>query len=167
MLQDGDLKLLVDKLIEDSKKFYDSIGSINCPAFKEPVVFNADGFHHLLNTKNRHPRPLKEQRVKLSHLKIAVKIIKLATTHQDYQQDRLTRTVFKKKRNGKRKAVVETVAVKYWGLVAIIDRAKVRTVLRKVGNGSLHFYSCSPDWKVRKVSKIKVKEKTTVDLSDA
>jgi hypothetical protein len=35
------------ELLEETKVFYQKIGTVHCPALRANVVFNAEGFHHL------------------------------------------------------------------------------------------------------------------------
>jgi hypothetical protein len=38
----------------------------------------------------------------------------------------------------------------YWGLIAIIDGRKIKVILRRVGNGEIHFWSVIPAWVTNK-----------------
>lgn len=43
------------------------------------------------------------------------------------------------------------MAIKYWGLIAIIRDRKINVVIRKIGdNGAVHFLSVIPDWTTNK-----------------
>ena len=57
----------------------------------------------------------------------AAKLIARATTYQEFDVEQ--------KKN-----------ITYWGLIAIIDGQKIKVVLRKIGNGNVHFWSVFPQW---------------------
>ena len=67
--------------------------------------------------------------------------IELSTTHQEYEK------VFRKSEiKSHKKKVRKTKIVRYWGVIAIIDGRKIKVILRKIGDGQLHFWSIVPAW---------------------
>jgi hypothetical protein len=88
----------------------------------------------------------KEQLFKFSLLPYGLEIIKKAGTIQEYRK--LLTPIGKKSATD---GAVPMKEVEYWGLVAIVGPkgVKMRTVLRRVGNGNITF------WSVMLYSKIK------------
>lgn len=41
-------------------------------------------------------------------------------------------------------------AVQYWGIIAIVDARKIKVIIRKIGNGSFHFWGVIPAWTTNK-----------------
>lgn len=83
-------------------------------------------------------------RFKLLHL--AVKLIKLSTTHQEFEE---TLKEFDIKSHKKR--IHKTKPVRYWGIIAIVDSRKIKVILRQVGDGgAIHFWSIVPAWTTNK-----------------
>jgi len=79
-------------------------------------------------------------------LPLTKKLVSLSTTYQEYEET-LKEFVIKKR---KRK-VKESRLVRYWGIIAIIDKRKIKVIVRKIGdNGQIHFWSVIPDWTTNK-----------------
>ncbi|MDD5738498.1 MAG: hypothetical protein PHY72_01020 [Candidatus Pacebacteria bacterium] len=144
---------------ETAEKFYKEIGRLFCPVFNEPVVFNSDGFNHLIY-KRGGERSKDDQITKLKLLTIAKEIVGVTTTYQEYDEGlvNIQKKKFKKRVN-------ESVKVKYWGLVAIIKNCRVKVIVRQVGNGQKHFYSVIPAWTIRYYNGIKMISTAKGDLS--
>lgn len=130
---------------EKARAIYDAQKTIYNPYFKTSVILNSDGFHHLRFSARRE-RNKREQLFKFSLLPLGLEIIKKSGTIQEYRK-LLTPIGKKSARDG----AVPMKEVEYWGLVAIVGPRgiKVRTVLRRVGNGNITF------WSVMLYSKIK------------
>ncbi len=107
------------------------------PYFKTDVVLNSDGFHHLQFSARRE-RNKREQLFKFNLLPLGLEIIRKSGTIQEYRKQ-LMRVGKKSLTDG----LAPTKEVEYWGLIAIIGekRIKVRTVLRRVGDGNITFWS--------------------------
>ena len=139
------------KIKENAENFYKKIGRINCPAFNsETVYFNSEGFNHLIY-KKKSERSKNDQITKFKLLSIAKEIIFISTTFQEYDEGlaEITRKRFKKR-------VKETVAVRYWGLVAIVRNRKVKVIIRQIGNGQKHFFSVIPAWTINHYNNTKI-----------
>jgi hypothetical protein len=132
---------------EKARQLYDSRRSIHNPYLNCEVVLTAKGFHHLQFSAGRE-RSKKEQLLKFSLLPLALETIRRAGTLQEYR--RLLQPV------GPASARGETLMkhVEYWGFVAILGkqeaRVKLRTILRRVGDGNVIFWSVMPENRFRK-----------------
>lgn len=134
-------------LIEASRRLYDATPEIHCPYFKSTVSLTSDGFNHLLHKPNRQPRNIKEQQLKLRLLKRALHVLSNAGTVQEY------RTTLKKWGNPGRDGFSKTKQVEHWGLHDIIGKNPmilIRVIVRKIGDGKLHFWSVMPIGKIGK-----------------
>ena len=122
---------------EKAKIIYSAKREIYCPYFKTNVILNSDGFHHLQFSARRE-RNKNEQLFKFSLLPLGLEIIRRSATIQEYRK-LLTPIGKKSARDGS----VPMKEVEYWGLVAIIGekKIKVRTVLRRIGDGNITFWS--------------------------
>ena len=140
-----------EELQAEAKTLFEGVGYIYSPALEAKIHFTADGWHHLLHKKSRNPRPEDVWVKKLELLPRAIEIVEISTTYQEYEtREQKVRVMEKKKR------VMRTKPVKYWALVAIVDRRKVKVVIRRVGNGQYQFWSVIPNWKIEKVMGHKV-----------
>ena len=109
------------------------------------MYFNRLGFQHIIHKKGRHIREISAQVNRFKLLPLAVKLIELTTTYQEYEADSVKLEV-------KRYSVdvYRNKHVTYWGIIAIIDDKKVKVILRKVGQGNIHFWSVIPNWTTSK-----------------
>ena len=122
---------------EKARQIYDSQRTIFSPFFKQDIILNSDGFHHLRYSARRE-RNKNEQILKFTLLPLGLQIIKTATTLQEYRK-LLSPVGEKSKRDGS----VAMKMIEWWGFIAIFVKheIKVRVVLRKVGEGNIHFWS--------------------------
>lgn len=141
-----------EKLRENAQKFYKETGSIFSPAFSEKVHFNAEGFNHIIFKNARSERDKSSQILRFKLLPLAVKLLKLSTTHQEFEESigEFEVKSFKKK-------IKKAKLIKYWGVIAIIDNRKIKVIIRKIGdNGAMHFWSVVPAWTTNKYRDIRL-----------
>jgi|SRR3989339_787393 len=133
------------RLREQTELEYKKIVSVFCPALKSEVVFNSNGFHHLIYDSCRVERNKKSQYNKFIYLPKAVETIKITTTIQEYR--RSICPIGKPDKNGLRKtSAVEWFA--FWSIISFPKRIRIRTIVRRIGgeDGFYHFWSVSPFW---------------------
>ena len=141
-----------EKLKENAQKFYKEIGSIFSLAFGEKIHFNAEGFNHIIFKNARSEREKPSQILRFNLLPRVVKLLKLSTTYQEFEESigEFEVKSFKKK-------VKKAKLIKYWGVIAIIDGRKIKVIIRKIGdNGAMHFWSVVPAWTTNKYRDIKL-----------
>ncbi|MFH0857882.1 MAG: hypothetical protein V1848_04000 [Candidatus Magasanikbacteria bacterium] len=141
-----------EKLRESSEFFYKKIGALRCPVLNNEFVhFTAEGFNHLIYKGARRERSKNDQITKFKLLSKAKDILEISTTFQEYDE---SLTMVRKKKF--KKVVEESVTIKYWGFVAIINNFRVKVVVRQIGNGQKHFLSVIPAWKTQYYRDIKI-----------
>jgi hypothetical protein len=130
---------------EKAKENFFAQKTIRNPYFGIDITLNSDRFHHL-QFSNRRERSKQEQLLKLNLLPLAFEIIRKSGTIQEYRK--LLTPIGKKSPSD---GSIPMKNVEYWGLIGIVGekRIKVRTVLRRVGDGNIIF------WSVMLYSKIK------------
>lgn len=89
--------------------------------------------------------------MRLKMLPRAITLIGLSTTIQEYEE--ISKVISVKR---KKKRVQESKQIQYWGLIAIIENRKIKVILRKIGNGQLHFWSVIPAWTTNKLRDAKL-----------
>jgi len=130
-----------------AEHLYASRRTIYNPYLNSEVVLNSDGFHHL-QFSARTERSKKEQLLKFRLLPLGLETIRRAGTLQEYRK--ILQPI------GRASARGGTVMkhVEYWGFAAILGRqeepVKLRTILRRVGDGNVIFWSVMPDTKFKK-----------------
>ena len=137
-------------LKEKAQGVYNSINSVFSPVFKEKITFTAEGFNHIIFKKERSERERSSQILRFDLILLAKQLIELSTTHQEYEEG--FKEIFVKRN---KKKVRKNSSVKYWGIIAIINNRKIKVIIRKIGNGSLHFWSIIPNWTTNKTRDIK------------
>jgi hypothetical protein len=130
---------------EKARQIFSTQKTIYSPYFKIGIVLNSDGFHHL-QFSARTERTRREQLLKFSLLPLGLDIIKRSGTIQEYR--RLLTPIGKPAAlNG----AIPMKEVEYWGLIAIVgeNKIKMRTILRRVGNGNITFWSVMLNSKIK------------------
>ncbi len=135
-----------EKLKDNALNFYNSIGKVFSPAFKEEVYFTSEGFNHIIFKGARSERERPSQILRFKLFPLAHKLLKISTTHQEFEE---TLKEFEVK--SYKKIIKKTKSIKYWGVIAIIDGRKIKVIIRKIGdNGTMHFWSIIPAWTTNK-----------------
>ena len=133
------------KIKERAEKLYLNKKEIYCPYFQKRIILNSDGFHHL-QFSSRRERNKNEQFLKFRLLAFALEIIGKSGTIQEYRK--ILMPVGKK---SKQDGFIKMKEVEFWGFVAIVGEKskKIKTILRRVGDGNITFWSVMPYSKIR------------------
>lgn len=140
------------KVKDNYQKTYQNIGKIFSPALNEDINFSAVGFGHMIFKNRKTERDKGSQIVRFKLIPLAVKLISLSTTHQEFEELIKSFQV-----RSHKKKVQKNKLVSYWGIIAIINNKKIKVIIRRIGhNGKLHFWSVIPDWKTSKYRDIRL-----------
>ncbi|MBI4120028.1 MAG: hypothetical protein HY454_01040 [Parcubacteria group bacterium] len=135
-----------EKLREDAQKFYSAIGSAISPAFNQKVYFNSEGFNHIIFKSARSERERSSQVLRFKLLPLALKLVKISTTYQEFEE-----TIGEFEVKSYKSKIKKSKPVSYWGIIAIVDGRKIKVIIRKIGeNGTMHFWSVVPAWVTNK-----------------
>jgi hypothetical protein len=134
-----------DSLRNDTHSWYLSVKPIESPALGHVVHFTSEGFEHIVYKRARAERERPSQIMRFKLLPLAVELIALSTTFQEYEETIKEFTIKRKK-----KKVHVSKKVQYWGIIAIIKGRKIKVIIRKIGNGKHHFWSVIPAWTTNK-----------------
>ena len=140
-----------EKLRNDGQKFYADIRAVHSPVFNQFIYFTAEGFNHLIFKGPRSEREKSSQSLRFKLLPLAVKLIELSTTYQEYEE-----TLKEFKVESHKKNISKSKPVRYWGIIAIIEGRKIKVIVRKIGEGNMHFWSVVPAWTTNKYRDIKL-----------
>lgn len=133
------------EMLREAKMVYEKQETIHCPYFEGFVTLNADGFVHLTYKSNRKPRNVNEQKLKLRLLKKALRVIRKAGTVQEYRRG--MEKFGKPAKDGFTKMKI----IEYWAFHDIVGEQKrflMRVIVRKIGDGKVHFWSVMPHGKI-------------------
>ncbi|TSC55463.1 MAG: Uncharacterized protein Greene071421_275 [Parcubacteria group bacterium Greene0714_21] len=151
-----------EKLREDARNFYKTLGFVRCPALNNEVVhFDAEGFNHLVYKGKRRERNRNDQITKFKLLPKTKTVIEISTTYQEYDE-----SLIEVAKQRFKKTVQETSTVRYWGFVAIIQNFRIKVIVRQIGNGQKHFWSVIPAWRTGQYRDIKVVSMAKGDLAE-
>src|ERR1700691_5307868 len=98
---------------EKARQIYDAQRTIYSPFFRQEIILNADGFHHLQFFARRE-RNKNEQILKFTLLPLDLRILRTATTLQEYRR-LLSPIGGRSARDGS----IKMKMVEWWGFVAI------------------------------------------------
>ena len=135
------------EILRQARAIYDAQEYIHCPFFGSPVVLTSDGFNHLTHKPNRSPRNVSEQKLKLRLLKRALKIIRRTGTVQEYRKG------VEKFGLPAKDGFTKMKLIEYWAFHDIVGEKKpflLRVIVRRVGDGKLHFWSVMPNGKINR-----------------
>lgn len=135
----------LNKIKEDAEIFYRSIGEVHCPYIGVKIAFNVKGLDHIIFKHWNRTRSTLEQYMRLKLLRLAPDIIRSSHTLQEfYETNRLER----QKINARWEQ--RLIRVRYYGFVAVINKARVKIVVKEIEGGKPFFWSIIPFWKNRK-----------------
>jgi hypothetical protein len=134
-----------DKFRHDAQTVYASTKPRISPALREQVFFTSEGFNHIVFTGARRERERSSQIMRFKLLPRAIRLVSHANTFQEYEE---TLKEFEVKARKKRQR--QSKPVRYWGIIAIFEGRKIKVILRRIGNGQLHFWSVIPAWTTNK-----------------
>jgi hypothetical protein len=126
---------------EKARKYYNALTSMICPALGFEISFPSKSFSHIKYMAKGNVRDMKSQIMRYKLLPLGIKLIGHTNTFQEYEE---VAQQFSVVHNGS--PMMKEANVMYWGLIAIIESRKVKVIIRKVGNGSPHFWSIVPAW---------------------
>lgn len=133
------------QLRNEAEIFYDAIGDVFCPYFREKITFNAKGLKHLKFKTDRQARPQPDQyaRIKLVHK--APDILKLSHTVQGIW---ITKKLEQQKTNSRWESVLKSVT--FYEFIAVLDNVRIKVIVKQIEGGEKHFWSVIPAWGIDK-----------------
>ncbi len=130
-----------EKIREDARRLYDDARPVLSPALGDQVRFTAEGFNHIIFKGPRRERERASQVMRFKLLPRAIRLVAHANTFQEFEE-----TIKKFDVKTRKKRVRKSKSVLYWGIIAIFEGRKIKVILRKIGDGQLHFWSIVPAW---------------------
>ena len=137
-------------------ELYATFKKVYSPALASDVHFTSEGFNHLIYSEAKKERDKRTQILRFDMLDKAKFILETSTTYQEYEEGIEYRKV---NRHGK---FIETaVVVRYWGLIAMVRKFRVKVVVIQIGNGKMEFQSVIPAWFAKQYRDIKMIQNST------
>ena len=140
-----------EEIKSKAEAFYKNLDEVYCPYFKDKVYFNSQGLEHLKFKRYEKPRlePDQYMRFKLFHL--VPEILKISHT----LQGKLQIQKFERIRAHNRTDNVLKL-VTYFEFIALVNRDRVKIVVKQLDNGQKFFWSIIPFWGMNEKTKTRV-----------
>ena len=132
---------------EEAERFYKNIESVYCPYLKTSISFNAKGLSHIKMKSWNKSRSKNDQYIRLKFIRLAPIIIKMSNTLQEIQELENIENVKilgEWKKNNKR--------ITYFAFIAIINKIRLKIIVKKIENNNPYFWSIIPFWKKKNCS---------------
>lgn len=146
---------LNEKDFEEVKKnaetFYETIGEIYCPYFKEKITFNTKGLKHLKFKSNRQARSRTDQYARLKLLYLTPQILKASYTLQGIWQ---TKRFEMLSINSRWEHIMKDVI--FYEFIAVMDNVRAKVIIKEVYGGEKHFWSVIPYWSIDKENRKRI-----------
>jgi hypothetical protein len=123
-----------EKQKEKAKELFTRTKPAQSPALGQDVHFTTEGFNHIIFRRANLERERPSQIMRFKLLSRAIRLIAYANTFQEFEEVAHSFPMKMSKRHE-----VRTKMVLYWGIIAIFESRKIKVILRKIGNGQLHF----------------------------
>ena len=136
-----------EKVKIESEVFYSGILPIDCPYFKEKIVFNAKGLRHLKFKSDEQARPRKDQYARLKLLRLAPEILTKSHTVQGIWK---TKKFEFQSRNSRWEKILKNVT--FFEFTAVIENVRAKIVVKEVEDEGKYFFSIIPFWGIDKVN---------------
>ena len=136
-----------ESIKKNAETFYETIGDVYCPYFKEKISFNSKGFKHLKFKSDRQARSRKDQYARLKLLHIAPQILKASHTLQGIWQ---TKRFEMLKTNNRWEYILKEVV--FYEFMAVLDSIRAKVIVKEIHGGEKHFWSIIPFWGIDKAS---------------
>lgn len=133
-----------EKIKKEAEEFYKTLDSAFCPYLKTKINFNAKGLDHIKMKSWNKTRLISDQYLRLKFLKLVPGVLQVAGTLQELHE---TNCMERLKFTGKWQ--FKMVPVKYYGFVAIVNRTKIKIIVKEIENVPPYFWSVIPFWKTK------------------
>ncbi len=127
--------------------FYETIKEVNCPYLKNKVHFNASGLEHLKFKGIRKARPQQDQYMRLKLLHLAPEVIKMSHTLQGIWE---TKQFERVRMHSRTENILKEVT--YYEFVAVIEKVRVKIIVKQVEKRQPIFWSIIPHWGIDKAT---------------
>lgn len=127
------------------EELYKALNDVLCPYFKQKVSFNAQGLEHLKFKKQRKARPQQDQYMRFKLLHLAPIVLKTSATLQGIWE---TKNFERTRLHSKTELVLKKVT--YYEFVAVIEKVRVKVIVKEIEDRNKFFWSIIPYWGVDK-----------------
>lgn len=139
------------KIKECGEELYKNFHEVYCPYFKEKVVFNSQGLEHLKFKQRGKARFEQDQFMRLKLMNLAPEVLKISSSVQGIWE---TKRFEHMKTNSDWSYILKSVT--YYEFIAVLQRNRVKIIVKQVENGKKIFWSIIPFWGMNKETKTRI-----------
>lgn len=129
------------RLKDQAYKNYKKIKPVKCSYLNMNVVFNSDGFRHIIYRSRGKKRHMNTQLLRFQLIDKAVRLIGTSNTLQEYESIK-TEVITEDHHID----VTKIKEIEYFGFIGIVEGWKIKVIIKKEGNGNPIFWSVIPNW---------------------
>ncbi len=137
-----------EKAKVNAEDVYKTLTAIPCPYLKADVHFNAKGFEHLKFKSRDKARNRMDQYTRFKLVHIVPEIIRRSHTVQGIWETNEWESQKSHGRWEKRQR-----PVMYYEFVAVIGKARLKVIVKKVEGLDPHFWSLIPFWRMNEITR--------------
>lgn len=137
-----------DDVITSGEEIYKTFLPIRCPYFESNVHFNAQGLEHLKFKRRGQARSRHDQYMRFKLLKLAPEVLKISRTVQGIWETKH----FERVRIHSRTDIILKPVV-YYEFIAVLNKIRIKVVVKQIDNGEKLFWSIIPFWGINKETK--------------
>ncbi len=133
------------KVVSGGEQLYKTFKSIRCPYLNQEVHFNSAGLEHLKFKRRGVARSLHDQYMRFKLLHLAPEVLKLSRTVQGIWE---TKHFERIRIHSRTEMVLRSVI--YYEFIAVLNKVRVKVVVKEIENGQPFFWSLIPSWGINK-----------------
>jgi len=137
-----------DEVRIKGEELYKTLEPVQCPYFKEKVYFNAQGLEHLKFKQRNGARNRQDQYMRFKMLRFAPEVLRLSQTVQGIFH---TKHLERVRINSRTDTIMKEVS--YYEFVAVVEKVRVKVIVKQIENRQLLFWSIIPFWGINKDTK--------------
>ena len=127
---------------------YKTLDEVYCPYFKSKISFNSQGLEHLKFKQQRKARSQQDQYMRFKLLHLAPVVLKASSTLQGIWE---TKNFERIRIHSRTDTVLKIVT--YYEFVAVVEKIRVKVIVKQIEGGNMFFWSIIPYWGVDKNTK--------------
>ncbi|MBI5004070.1 hypothetical protein HZC00_03175 [Candidatus Kaiserbacteria bacterium] len=134
-----------DEVATRAEALYRSIEPVRCPYLDEVVHFNAHGLEHLKFKRRGKARSRHDQYMRFKLLHLVPEVLRLSRTLQGVWE---TKHFERVRVHSRTETTLQQVT--FFEFIAIMEKKRVKVIVKQIENGERFFWSIIPFWGVDK-----------------
>lgn len=134
-----------DEVAAKSEALYRGFESIHCPYLNDVVHFNTNGLEHLKFKRRGKARSRHDQYMRFKLLYLVPEVLRFSRTLQGIWE---TKHFERIRMHSRTESILKHVT--FYEFIAILERKRIKVIVKQVENGEWFFWSIIPFWGVDK-----------------